>query len=559
MEKNFYAGKLRLTILVLSAFMLSACASKVEVEPVQMQRADTIDWESYMAVLADDNTPLTQTEMYALLEEGEIDDDITPMQMKEVQKYFKHYVHTNRKVIERFMMRSQNLLPYTKQVFKERGLPEDLAYLAFVESGYNHSAVSRSKAVGLWQFMAPTGRHYGLTQDWWMDERLDPYRSTQAAADYLTKLYGDFNDWHLAIAAYNAGEGKIGRALAGTGSDSFFDLLETNYLLDEKAQLRTETQEYVPRFLAMTKIMRHATMLGFAPALPEPKDTVLMPVTPLTAPPGTDLVALSQAIGMSWETFNAHNAAYKRAVTPPDKYCTVYVPTNLVAQAQTALKKDTGLGGGWKTYTVAKGETLSSISKKTGVPVQALRQNNLVSEPLKVGTQLRVPATAPSSNTALASATPKKQEKKEAPVQTAQASPKKSSAPQQAAGKESTKVATKSYKVQKGDTLAGIARASGISLTELRRMNPQLASSDIKIGENVFVPKTSTVASVSAAQSPSTPPSQQKKHQVYTVQSGDTLWAIARKFDVAPDELLAWNNMTRESTIRPGDSVKIRK
>ncbi len=575
MEKTLISSKARFVLLIVCVLALSGCANKIETPPVEAQRASNIDWEAYMAVLADDNTPLTRVEMEALLEEGEIDKDITPVQMKEVQKYYKHYLHTNRKVIERFMMRAQNLLPYTKQVFKERGLPEDLAYLAFVESGYNHSAVSRSKAVGLWQFMAPTGRHYGLTQDSWVDERLDPYEATEAAADYLTKLYGDFKDWGLAIAAYNAGEGKIGRALAGTGSDSFFDLLETNYLLDEKRQLKNETQEYVPRFLAMTKIMRHADKLGFSPAQPEPKDTILQPVEPISAPPGTDLVALSQAIGMPWDTFSAHNSAFKRAVTPPDRYCNVYVPAHLTADAQSALMCDTGYGGGWKMHTVAKGESLSSISKKTGVSVQALRQTNLVSEPLKVGTQLRIPSSAPA--TTLAS-TPKSQPqpvaapKKQQPVmQTAQVKQQpvvqntkpavqnvKVDTPkpvQQPVKQQSVTLAVANYSVKKGDTLASIARTSGVSLTELRRMNPQLASSDIKIGQNIVVPKSSSVV----AEAPSTPPSQQKEHHVYTVQSGDTLWAIARKFNVAPDELLAWNDMTRESTIRPGDAVKIKQ
>lgn len=568
MEKIVFSSKTRLFLLVLCVLALSGCANKIETPPVEAQRASNIDWEAYAAVLADDKTPLTKVEMEALLEEGEIDKDITPMQMKEVQKYYKHYLHTNRKVIERFLMRAQNLLPYTKQVFKERGLPEDLAYLAFVESGYNHSAVSRSKAVGLWQFMAPTGRHYGLTQDSWVDERLDPYEATEAAADYLTKLYGDFKDWHLAIAAYNAGEGKIGRALAGTGSDSFFDLLEANYLLDEKRQLKNETQEYVPRFLAMTKIMRNADKLGFAPAAPEPKDTILLPVEPISAPPGTDLVALSQAIDVPWDTFSAHNSAFKRAVTPPDRYCNVYVPSHLTADAQNAIKCDTGYGGGWKIHTVAKGETLSSISKKTGVSVQALRQTNLVSEPLKTGTQLRIPSSA----TTLASnqksqpkvqATPavqaKTQPKAQPVVQTANAKNKpviQNAKPAiQNAKIDTPKLATANYSVKKGDTLASIARTSGISLTELRRMNPQLASSDIKIGQSIVVPKSSSVM----AEAPSTPPSQQKGHHVYTVQSGDTLWAIARKFNVAPDELLAWNDMTRESTIRPGDAVKIKQ
>ena len=103
--------------------------------------------------------------------------------------------------------------------------------------------------------MPYTGQKYGLNQDWWTDERLDPFKSTEAAADYLQKLYGDFGDWPTAIAAYNAGEGKIGRAKQGTGGRDFFEIKSRNHMLDDKAQLRDETKQYVPRYLAVTKIM----------------------------------------------------------------------------------------------------------------------------------------------------------------------------------------------------------------------------------------------------------------------------------------------------------------
>ena len=139
--------------------------------------------------------------------------------------------------------------------------------------------------------MPYTGKKYGLTQDWWLDERLDPYRATEAAADYLQKLYGDFRDWPTAIAAYNAGEGKMSRAKEGTGARNFYEVVERNHKLDEKARLRPETVQYVPRFLAMSKIMRNLPQLGFTP-VDQDKPA---PVRRLTARPGTDLIALSRA------------------------------------------------------------------------------------------------------------------------------------------------------------------------------------------------------------------------------------------------------------------------
>ena len=121
-----------------------------------------------------------------------------------------------------------------------------------------------------------------------MDERLDPYRATEAAADYLQKLYGDFRDWPTAIAAYNAGEGKMRRAMEGTGTRNFYGVCQRNEMLDEKAQLRDETKQYVPRFIAITKIMRNLPQLGFEPIRPESAPLVLR----FTARPGTDLMGL---------------------------------------------------------------------------------------------------------------------------------------------------------------------------------------------------------------------------------------------------------------------------
>lgn len=151
---------------------------------------------------------------------------------------------------------------------------------------------------------------------------LDPYKSTEAAADYLAKLYGDFRDWHLAVAAYNAGEGKIGRALEGTGAKSFSGIKEKNHVLDAKAQLREETKQYVPRFLAICKIMRNLDTLGFAPVdMNRPPHLARVPVRP-----GTDLMAMAESVGLSWSEFSEGNGAHKRYVSHIERQTYVYVP-----------------------------------------------------------------------------------------------------------------------------------------------------------------------------------------------------------------------------------------
>ena len=170
---------------------------------------------------------------------------------------------------------SEQYIAYAKKVFRDQGMPEELANLAIVESGYKPEAVSRVGAAGAWQFMPETGLHYGLAQDSWQDERFDPWRATEAAAMYLRKLYNDFGDWPTAIAAYNAGEGKLLRAKEKTGASNFFEVKARNHILDEKARLKDETKNYVPKFMAVSKIMRNLEELGFEAIEPEKRDTVL--------------------------------------------------------------------------------------------------------------------------------------------------------------------------------------------------------------------------------------------------------------------------------------------
>lgn len=573
---------------VFCAMLMAGCGPKTITvpEPVVMNMDDSALLETYRYALKDDGITLTDVEMRALISEGEIDKGLSPAEMREVQIYFKHYLHSARPVIERFLLRGQPYINYTRQVFRERGLPEDLAFLAYVESGYNPVAVSRSNAVGIWQFMAPTGRQYGLTQDWWMDERRDPYRSTHAAADYLAKLYGDFNDWYLAVAAYNGGEGKIGRALNGTRTSNFFELCQNNHVLEDKAQLKEETKQYVPRFLAMCKIMRNAETLGFYPAVPADGTHTLVQAAQVYARPGTDLAAMAQRLGMRWDEFAAYNPAFRRYITPPDRYVAVYVPFYAEQQAMALMRDDTLAGNGWATYTIAKGDTMAKISTRTGVPVNVLRQMNPTSEPLKAGAHMRIPGKpgmAPAGGgTVVASVsrtTPVQAAPRVTPKPTPQpataavpakpaataavpaksvvaAAPAKPAAPATPAKPAVAATPTKpaaviaaggAYTVKPGDTLASIARQYNHSLTAMRDANSGLDNPDLlKVGQVINLPGKGTVT----AAKPAAP-------VTYEVQPGDTMWGIARKFNMPPGELLALNNMKGSPTLRPGDSIKV--
>ena len=495
----------RWAAVCLCALLLSGCGAGQDSLPGPDNAAP--DYSGI--ILEDDGIALTDAERDALLSQGELDRGLSKADLMEVQKYFKFYVHGNRRTIELNLLRSRPYIAYARKVFREKGLPEELACLAYVESGYNPTAVSRSKAMGLWQFMSATGRQYDLAQDWWMDERLDPYKATRAAADYLAELYDMFHDWHLAIASYNAGPGKMGRALEGTGEEEFFSLCRNNDVLDEKRKLRPETMQYVPRFLAMCKIMRNAEALGFTAAEPRPGDLVSAPARELRARPGTDLAAFAGALGMSWAEFSAYNPAFKRYITPPDRHVSVYVPYHAEARADKLLRDGKLSGRGWATYTIVRNDTLGKISRRTGVPVTVLRQANPRCEPLKIGRKLRIPGTGKGGEYMIASA------------------------------KKRSAGGTRSHEVRSGDTLASIARQYGISLTAMRDANSHLDDPHkLRVGQKVNIPAG------------------KRKDVMYTVRSGDTLWSISRRFNTSPGEIRSLNKLT-SNTVRPGDALRV--
>lgn len=477
----------------------------------------------------DDGVPLSLAERRALLSHGELDRNLDPEDYREVLLHFKYYAHRARGTMRRMMERIELYLPYVQEHFASRGLPVELSYLAIVESGYNPHAVSHSGAAGVWQFMPPTGRHYGLRNDWWVDERRDPFEATSAAADYLTKLYGDFGDWFLAIAAYNAGEGKIGRALAATGAKDFFELARMNTKLKGNLRLKDETLQYVPRFIAITKIMRNLDILEF----PTPNPNAAINPVALTVRPGTDLLALSQELDMSWKTFSQHNAAFRRYVTPPDSDSIIYVHQKHEQIARALLAKPQKRYAGWKPYTIKKGDTLGHISRRTGVPVSVLsRVNNVSPTRLRIGAKLMLPAGT----------------KWEAKKQT----------PRQAIAERRG-----NYNVQAGDTLYAISRKHGVALKTLMAANGITNVRHLKIGQNLYIPSGSNETKV-AVQSSTSPATQvasrttQDSAVTYTVQQGDTMWGIARKFNVSHRMLMRHNNISANTILQPGDAIVIR-
>jgi membrane-bound lytic murein transglycosylase D len=313
----------------------------------------------------------------------------------QVRFFVDRFTTSHRDVVGLWMRRSGQYLGMIFDVFRAKGLPEDLAFTAMIESGFNPVAVSRVGAKGLWQFMAPTARLYGLRVDRWVDERLDPEKSTVAAARYLNDLYVRYGSWELAQAAYNAGEVKIDKAIRETGSADFWDLSRSKYL-------RRETKDFVPAIQAAMVIGRDPSQFGFQPSQAATPD-----IERVTVPPSTDLRKLAASTGIPAQTLRSLNPVLIRGVTPPGKTWEVRVPggtREVILTAVTSRTKLASAGGSnrraaaTEVHVVRARDTVSSIAKLYGVSTtDVVRWNNLENgDAIRPGDRLRVTTLRPA-------------------------------------------------------------------------------------------------------------------------------------------------------------------
>ncbi len=241
-----------------------------------------------------------------------------PIQMnKQVRAYLVYFSTERKEVIRRYLARSSRYLPMIKETFQEYGLPEDMAYLAMIESGFNCKAYSPAAASGMWQFIKGTGLRYGLAIDGYVDERRDPEKSTRAAAKYLLDLYKQFGSWYLAAASYNCGEGRVQRELDASSHKNFWEL-------SANMCLPNETKNYVPQMIAATIIAKSPEKFGFknVPYLPPLKYDRVQVNEP------TSLKAAAAAVNLPVEEIQALNPELTRGVTPPDGTYALILPLN---------------------------------------------------------------------------------------------------------------------------------------------------------------------------------------------------------------------------------------
>ncbi|MDO5045876.1 transglycosylase SLT domain-containing protein [Campylobacter sp.] len=276
-------------------------------------------------------------------------------------------------------------IPTLQKIIKESGIPESFLYLAMIESGFSNDVVSTKSAIGIWQFMAPTARLYGLRVDGYTDERKDPVASTVAATKYLKKLKDEFGKWYLAMMAYNCGNTKLRSAIKKAGTDDIATLLDA-----KKGYLPQETRQFVKKILTVAHIAKDESFIAS-------KDASLITgakgfdMVKIKVPGGTTLMEVGDSIGLSLKRMKEYNAHLKFVYTPPvDKPYYLYIPKNKEGMFKENF--EVSKNRKFEIYTVGKNETLLAIAEKTGVNHKIIKEYNaLSSNEIKANQKLVIP------------------------------------------------------------------------------------------------------------------------------------------------------------------------
>ena len=503
----------------------------------------------------------------------------------EIGWYGKHpeYLH-------RMTQRARPYLAYIAREVEQRGLPMEFALLPVVESAFRVRAYSSAGAAGLWQFMPATGRRYGLKQNWWYDGRRDVVASTRAALDYLTKLLQDFDgDWLLAVAAYNWGEGNVGRAISRNRSRGRpVDVWSL--------KLPRETRSHVSRLLAIASIVedpgRYGVVLEPVPDRPYFQQVAL--------DGQMDLGVAADLAGITLDELRRLNPGFKRGATDPGGPHRLQLPSHAVEQFTTGLAEQPARKKHphWMRHRIVRGDTLGAIAGRYGTSAQALKDlNGLASDRIRAGRHLMVPilagtprAPGPGSATravpdrGVAGGGPVKsihrvrngdslwriarrhgvdmrrlaawnglsmktvlRPGQRLTVHHGNAAPPRAAPPPEPAEAEPASPSAVIHVVEHGDTLYAIARRHGTTVLELAKFNRINESAILRSGQKLRVVPTAYPKSPEGGGSIR-----------YRVKRGDSLWRISRRFGVSVASLREWNRLSKGELLMPGRELDVR-
>lgn len=398
-----------------------------------------------------------------------------------VTQYIGIFTGRAREYMERSMSRGTRFDALLRRKFRESGLPEDMTYLALIESSYSPHAYSRAAAVGMWQFMAPTARGIGMRVDWWVDERRDPMRSTDGAIDFLTDLHHAYGSWYLAAAAYNGGPGRVSRGLkrfseemdGSSGEDRFFALAEQRYL-------PSETKAYVPKLIAAAMIAKEPARYGLRVDTLPPYlyDSV-------NVGGGTSMAAVASAAGATLDAIRDLNPHFLRGVTPPEEVSEVRIPVGTSATFDSLMKAMPDSDRlGWRERRITTARSAQAIADEAGIPARSLRWVNPRLSldrrgRVRSGTLLRIPTRMT--------------------VAGARDVPDPSIARY---GGASGALVSRRVRVRPGESLASVSRRTGVSVAQLRAING-IKGSRVRSGQILVVRRPSRAALAAARRSAS--------------------------------------------------------
>ena len=458
---------------------------------------------------------------------------------KKVENAIHYFQGRGRRVFTKWLQRSGWYREMIVAILKEEGVPEELLYLAMIESGFNPNAKSYARAVGIWQFISSTGKAYGLTSSWWYDERRDPEKSTRAAAKHLRDLYQRFDNWYLAIAGYNYSPGKIEKRLQRYNVEEFWDL----------PRLPRQTRNYVPTFIAAVHIAKNPAEYGFfvEPETPVIYDTV-------TVKECVDLNVVAECVNNSFDELKRLNPALLRWCTPPDRERWVLnIPRGsreLFLTNYSRVPDDQKLT--YINHLIRRGETLSQISRKYGVNIEEIKRVNKIRGTfIREGQVLVIPYPQNKQYAKVIS--------KQPAVYAAEDEPPRepvSSVP----GREK-----QVHLVKSGETLWEIATRYGVEVHQIRSWNGLSGSRKIYPDQrlNIWLPPGTVPGQTTLQNKETTVPAKVPLEQstdkgvvIYTVKEGDTLWDIANRYGVSIRDIKTWNQR-QSNLIKPGDELRI--